>query len=152
MKDELLYERLTESIIGAFYEVYNQIGFGFLEKAYSAALEIELSHRGLAVQREVRADIRYRGRFLCSQKVDLLVVDTIVIEVKSAETMPPNSIKQCRSYLKALGLPVGLVLNFGVKPQMRRVIYSAEPLGDHVEVRRPKIAGSDPGLARWAAG
>jgi GxxExxY protein len=151
-KDELLFERLTESIIGAFYEVYNRLGYGFLEKVYVRALEIELRHRGHEVRREVRVDIYYRDRFICSQRIDLLVVDSVIVEVKAWDTMPPAAIKQCRSYLRALGKEVGLVFNFGIKPQLKRIIHVGGPLGSDVEVRLPKVAGPDPGLGRWAEG
>ena len=151
-KDELLHERLTESIIGALYEVYNNLGYGFLEKVYSRALAIELTHRGFNVQRELKIDIYYRDKYICTQRVDLLVVNTVVVEVKAADTMPPVAIKQCRSYLKALGHSTGLVLNFGVKPQVKRVIYLGDPLGSEVEVRLPKAAGPDPGPAHLPEG
>jgi GxxExxY protein len=150
--DELLHERLTDTIIAAFYEVYNRLGYGFVEKAYVRALEIELRHRGLDVRREVQVDIYYRERFCLSQRVDLLVVESVIVEVKAAVTMPPIAIEQCRSYLKALGQRVGLALNFGIKPQVKRVLYTGPPLGDGVEVRFPKSAGSNPGHDRWAEG
>src|ERR1043165_7120941 len=113
-RNELLHERLTESIIGAFYEVYNRLGYGFLEKVYSRALEIELRYRGHDVRREIKVDIFYRSRFLCSQRIDLLVVDSVIVEVKAADVTPAVGIKQCRSYLKASNKSVGLVLNFGI--------------------------------------
>src|SRR5690349_5419391 len=105
-KDELLHEALTQSIIAAFYEVYNQLGYGFLEKVYSRAMEIELRHRGHDVRREVKVDMYLRRIYLCSQRVDLLVVGQVVVEVKAADTMPPIAVRQCRNYLKALGLGV----------------------------------------------
>jgi GxxExxY protein len=151
-RDELLYERLTESIIGAFYEVYNSLGYGFLEKVYARALEIELRNAGLEVQSEVKADMYYRGRFLCNQRVDLLVVERVVVEVKAGDVMPAIATRQCRSYLKALNLEVGLVLNFGEKPQIKRVIHRGGPMGEHVDVRLPKDAGPDAGLAHLPEG
>lgn len=144
-KNELLHERLTESIIAAFYEVYNRLGYGFLEKVYSRALEIELRHRGHDVRHEIQVDIYYRAKFLCTQRIDLLVVDSVIVEVKAAETIPPVAIKQTRSYLKALGKEVGLVLNFGIKPQLKRVIYVGDPMGPGFEICTPKSAGSNPG-------
>src|SRR5690349_2062336 len=143
-KDELLHEPLTESIIGAFYHVYNSLGYGFLEKVYARALEIELRHRGFDVRREIKVEIYYRDRFICSQRVDLLVVNEVIVEVKAGETMPPVAIKQCRSYLKALGKQVGLVLNLGEKPQLKRVIYVGEPLSRDVTVRMPREGSPGP--------
>ena len=150
--DQLLHERLTETIIGAFYEVYNRIGYGFLEKVYSRALEIELRHLGLEVRREMQVVILYRDVFVCTQRVDLLVVDQVVVEVKAAEFMPGIAVKQCRSYLKALGLQVGLVLNFGEKPQIKRLTYRGDPMRYPVTVRIPRSAGPDPGLAHLPEG
>jgi GxxExxY protein len=142
---ELLHERLTEGIIGAFYEVYNALGYGFVEKVYVSAMVIELEHRGLAVRREVRVNIHYRDRFACAQQVDLLAVNEVVVEVKAAEDLPAIAIKQCRSYLRALSLPVGLVLNFGPKPQIKRIVCLGDPLGPEVKIVLPKSASSDPG-------
>jgi GxxExxY protein len=84
-KNELLHERLTEEIIGAFYDVYNALGYGFVEKVYTSAMVIELEHRGVAVRREVQVNIHYRDRFACSQRVDLVVVNQVVVEMKAAD-------------------------------------------------------------------
>jgi GxxExxY protein len=141
-KDQLLEQPLTETIIGAFYEVYNRLGYGFLEKVYVKALLIELRHRGLDARREVKVDVLYRDFFVCSQRIDLTVVGRVIVEVKAADTMPAIASKQCQSYLKVMNLQVGLVLNFGLKPQIKRVIYNGPPLAnEHVQVRFPKEAG-----------
>jgi GxxExxY protein len=151
-RDELLHERLTESIIGAFYRVYNELGYGFLEKVYARALEIELWHRGIAFQREMQVDIYYRTRYVTTQRVDLLVLDKVVVEVKAGEILPMAAAKQCRSYLKALNLEVGVILNFGEKPQIKRIVYRGSPMGPAVEARIPKSAGPDPGPAHLPEG
>lgn len=143
-KDELLHERLTESIIGAFYEVYNRLGYGFLENAYAKALQIELGYRCHEVQREVKVDLYYRGFHLGQQRVDLIVDDKIVVEVKAVEAMPKVAMRQCLSYLRATGIKVGLVLNFGAEPQIKRVVSKGLPLGADVEVVFPTEASSDP--------
>jgi GxxExxY protein len=124
-KNELLHERLTESIVGGFYDVYNALGYGFIEKTYSRALEIELGVRGLRLRRQVQADIYYRERFVISQRIDLFVVESVVVEVKAADTVPPIAVKQCQSCRKALERRVGLVLNFGIEPQIKRVFTTA---------------------------
>lgn len=146
-RDELLHERMTDGIIGAFYDVYNALGYGFVEKVYANAMMVELEHRGLAVRREVQVNIHYRNRFVCSQRVDLLVVEQVVVEVKAADMLPAIALRQCRSYLKALSLPVGLVLNFGHKPQLKRILHQGDPLGPQVSIARPRSASSDPGPA-----
>lgn len=144
-KDELLEEALTESIIGAFYEVYNRLGYGFMESAYSKALSIELGYRGHETQREVKIDLYYRGFHLGRQRVDLMVDAKVIVEVKASEQMPKVALRQCLSYLRTSGLQVGLVLNFGAEPQIKRVVSRGAPLGPNTEVVFPVEAGPDPG-------
>jgi len=146
MRDELLYDRLTESIIGAFYEVYNRLGYGFLEGAYAKALQIELGYRGHQVDREVTVDLYYRGLHVGRQRIDLIVDEKVIVEVKAAETIPRLAFRQCLSYLRTASMRVGLVLNFGAEPQIKRVVSSGAALGPNTEVVFPKEAGPDPGL------
>ena len=133
-KDELLYERLTESIIGAFYEVYNRLGYGFLEQAYSKALMIELGYKGLEVGREVKVDLYYRGYCIGHHRLDLVVDEKVIVEVKAVEALPKIAVRQSLSYLRATGLQVGLVLNFGAEPQIKRVVSRGASLGPNAEV------------------
>ena len=144
-KDELLYERLTESIIGAFYEVYNRLGYGFLEQVYAKALVIELGYRGHEVRSEVAVDVYYRGFNIGRQRIDLLIDDTIVVEVKASDTMPKTAARQCLSYLRATSLRVGLALNFGAEPQVKRITSAGLPLGPNTEVVFHEDSAPDPG-------
>jgi GxxExxY protein len=144
-KDELLYERLTESIIGAFYEVYNRLGYGFMEQAYSRALMIELGYKGLEVTRELKVDLYYRGFCIGHHRLDLLVDEKVIIEVKAVEAMPKIAMRQCLSYLRATGLQVGLVLNFGAEPQIKRVVSHGASLGPNAEVVFRADGNPDPG-------
>lgn len=144
-KDELLYERLTESIIGAFYEVYNRLGYGFLENAYARALAIELAYRGHEVRRGVNVDLYYRRFHIGRHRVDLIVDDTVIVEVKASDAIPKVAFRQCLSYLRVSSLRVGLVLNFGTEPQIKRVISNGGGLGPDIEVVFPTEAGPDPG-------
>ncbi|HET9425583.1 MAG TPA: GxxExxY protein [Gemmatimonadaceae bacterium] len=144
-KDELIEERLTESIIGAFYEVYNRLGYGFFETAYTKALMIELGYRGHEAKREVKVDLYYRGFHLGRQRVDLIVDEKVIIEVKACDEMPRVALRQCLSYLRTTGIQVGLVLNFGAEPQIKRVVSRGAPLGPNTEVVFPVEAGPDPG-------
>jgi GxxExxY protein len=143
-RDELLYERLTESIIGAFYEVYNRLGYGFLEQAYSKALMIELGYKGLEVSREVKVDLYYRGFCIGHHRLDLLVDQKVIVEVKALEAMPKIAMRQCLSYMRATGLQVGLVLNFGAEPQIKRVVSRGASLGPNTEVVFPADGNPDP--------
>jgi GxxExxY protein len=149
-RDELLYERLTGSIIGAFYEVYNRLGYGFLEAVYAKALQIELEFRGHKVQAEVNVDLYYRGRHLGRHRVDRIVDEKVVIEVKAAETMPKIAGRQCLSYLRVTSMQVGLALNFGCQPQIKRIQSSGAALGPDTAVVFHRDAGPDPGPASIA--
>jgi len=117
----LVEEALTHSIIGAFYEVYTELGFGFLESVYILALERELIARGHKVTRECRVWVYYKGEKLTKQRIDLLVADKVILEVKSTLVLPPTTERQLYNYLHATHLHVGLILHFGPKPFVKRV-------------------------------
>ena len=118
----LIEARLTHSVIGAFYHVYNALGFGFLEQLYLTALEIELRRRGHAVTREFAVKVYYEGLEIGSQRLDMVVDERVVIEVKSSLALHPGADRQVYNYLKATRLEVGLLLHFGPKPVFRRMI------------------------------
>ena len=122
MKAHLLHERLTHSVIAAFYEVYNSLGCGFLESLYMTALERELRTRGHDVSRELSVRVRYKGEDLGSQRLDMVVDDVLVIEAKSTHVLHPSAIRQLYNYLRATNLELGLLLHFGPRPQFYRVI------------------------------
>ena len=119
---ELLEERLTHSVIGAFYEVYNNLGYGFVEYLYLAALERELATRGHAVAREFTVHIRYKGAELGTQRIDMIVDDKLVVEAKSTELLHKSASRQVFNYLRATNLEVGLLLHFGPEPTFQRLI------------------------------
>ena len=121
-RNELIEERLTHSVIGAFYEVYNTLGYGFLEHLYKAALERELRDRGHRVGREVYVLVIYKGQPLGRQKIDLIVDDTLVVEIKSTQSLHESATRQIYNYLRATNLTVGLLLHFGPKPNFHRII------------------------------
>ena len=118
----MIHERLTHSVIGAFFEVYNTLGFGFLEQIYLAALEIELLERGRRVNREVRVQVRYKGREIGWQRLDMVVDDALVVEAKSTTELHPTAGRQLQNYLCATRLDVGLLLHFGARPRFYRLI------------------------------
>src|SRR3954464_1742081 len=122
-RGELIEERLTQSIIGAFYDVYNDLGFGLLENLYTAALQRELRERGHEAAREVWIPVWYKSELLGRQRLDLIVEEKLVVEVKSTMELHPAAVRQCHSYLKASRLEVGLVLHFGPKPAVKRVVW-----------------------------
>lgn len=118
----MLHEDTTRSVIGAFFEVYNELGFGFLESVYGCALERELLDRGLEVAREVPVRVRYKGSDLTAQRIDLLVNERVLVEVKSTAILPPESRRQVYNYLKTTNLDVGLLLHFGPHADFFRIL------------------------------
>jgi GxxExxY protein len=124
MTDTLIAEELTGAVIGAFFEVYNILEYGFLENVYMTAMERELTKRGHSVERERPITVFYKGEELCSYRIDMLVDETLVIETKSTEHLHPTATRQLYSYLKATEFEVGLLLHFGVKPKFYRQVCS----------------------------
>ena len=119
---ELTEGALTRSIIGAFYDVYNTLDFGFLEHVYKAALEKELLARGHHVEREVRVVVYYKGDPIAVQIIDMLVDGKVVVEAKSGGYFHPAWGRQLHNYLRATSLEVGLLLHFGPEAKFYRVV------------------------------
>jgi GxxExxY protein len=115
-------ERLTYSVIGAFFEVYNTIGFGLLEHLYIMALEAELMERGHSVVREVAVPIWYKRRMLGFQRLDMVVDGALLVETKSTLLLPRIASRQLYNYLKATQFEIGLLLHFGPEPVFHRLI------------------------------
>ena len=124
MGRHLIEEALTESAIGAFYEVYNTFGFGFLEHIYVTALERELLARGHHVAREVCVRVTYKGEELAQQRIDMLVDEKLIVEIKSTYELHKAAPRQLFNYLRATNLEVGLLLHFEPKPSFFRLISS----------------------------
>lgn len=120
----LLHEELTRSIIGAFFDVYNELGHGFFESVYSAALEIVLRERGHRVHREVRVTVYFRGTPIARQRMDMIVDDKVIVENKATRLLPPADFQQIQSYVTSTKLEIGLLLHYGPTPQFHRVINS----------------------------
>lgn len=131
MKDiGLLEEKLTASVINAFFDVYNTLGHGFLEHIFKAALERELRARRHRVSREVGVTVFYKGEELADQRLDMLVDGRLVVEVKSTQERADIGREQLFNYLRATNLEIGLLLNFGPKPFVKRVIHQKSPRHD----------------------
>ena len=120
----LKYENLTGRIIKAFYDVYNELGYGFLEKVYENAVAFELSSAGLRVGQQRPVAVYYLGREVGCYFADVIVERLVIIEVKSAEALCEAHEAQLLNYLKATEIEVGLLLNFGPKPAFRRKIFT----------------------------
>lgn len=117
------HEELTEKIIKAFYKVYNTLGYGFLEKVYLNALLIELTKMGLTATKEKRVLVYYEGQVVGDYNADLTVEDVVICELKTSEQLYEGDENQLINYLKATELEVGLLLNFGKRPEIRRKVY-----------------------------
>ena len=125
MPNTVLLEReTTHAIIGAFFEVYRSLGFGFLEHVYALAMESELTDCGHRVSREVSIPVYYKGKLLTRQRADMIVDEKVVVEIKSTEVLPRMARRQAANYLRATTLEVALILHFGPEPEFYRIIQS----------------------------
>jgi len=123
VNENFLHGNITEQIINAFYEVYNVLGYGFLEKVYENAMVLELQKAGLEVTTQAPIHVYYDGHKVGEYYADLLVANAVIVELKSAKTITANHEAQLLNYLKATRIEVGLLLNFGPEPQIKRKIY-----------------------------
>ena len=120
------HQEITEQIIKAFYKVYNTLGYGFLDKVYENALSIELIEMGYKVERQKRVMVYYRDHIVGDYCSDLTVENVVICELKTHERLSEENESQLINYLKATNIEVGLLLNFGKKPELRRKIYDNE--------------------------
>jgi len=114
----------TSVIINAFYEVYNELGFGFIENVYQNALYKELKRRGVPCTAHPKINVYYKDEVVGYYEADIIAYDTIILELKAVSHLLDEHEIQLRNYLKATSLEVGLLLNFGPKPEIRREIFS----------------------------
>ncbi len=126
----LKHADLTEVIIECFYDVYNTLGYGFLEKVYENALNISLTERGLKIQSQAPVKVFFHGQEVGHYFADLLVNDLVIVEVKSVQRIAEEHQAQLLNYLKATGLEVGLLLNLGPKPEFKRKVFETARLTD----------------------
>ncbi|MFA5834077.1 MAG: GxxExxY protein [Bacteroidota bacterium] len=120
----MLHENITSKIIHAFYRVYNTLGYGFLEKVYENALLIELNHLGFILEQQKNIKVFYLNAKVGDYFADIIIVHKVIIELKAAESLRDEHEAQLINYLKATDIEVGLLLNFGKKPEFRRKIFS----------------------------
>jgi GxxExxY protein len=120
----LLHSETTDLILKAYFNVYNTLGYGFLEKVYENALLIELKNMGLKAQRQVPIKVFYQEQMVGDYYADIIIEDQVIIELKAAEALCEEHEYQLINYLKATNIEVGLLLNFGKKPQFSRKIFT----------------------------
>jgi GxxExxY protein len=126
-RGELIEARTTGAVISAFFEVYNYLGFGFLESVYVKALECELVAGGHEIGREVWVPVLYKGHELCRHRIDMIVDERVVVEVKSTPDLHPSSRRQIENYLRCSKLEVGLLLHFGASAKFHRLVATNSP-------------------------
>ena len=122
----MIHEDLTGEIIGAFYEVYNTLGYGFLEQVYQNALYKELKRIGLECKPQEEINVFYKGEFVGRYVADMLVEDTVIVELKAVKKLLPEHDAQLINYLKATGIEVGLLFNFGKEAEIKRKIFTLD--------------------------
>ena len=115
-----LHAEETNQIICSFYNVYNNLGYGFLERVYENALCIELTLLDAQVTQEQQVKVEYKGHVVGDYKCDLVFDNKVIVEIKSVKNLRPEHDAHLLNYLKATGLKIGLLLNFGPKPQVKR--------------------------------
>ena len=120
----LLHSDITEQVIGAFFEIYRGLGFGFQEIVYSNALAVELGLRRYNVAREAPTQVSWKGHPVGIYRIDLLVNGCVIVEVKSVGVIAADHERQLMNYLRATHIEVGMLLNFGPEKSFRRLVYS----------------------------
>ena len=124
MSENYKHTEITERIISAFYNVYNSLGYGFLEKVYEKAMLIELDEMDVSCSDQQSARVFYKNQIVGDYVADILVEDCVIVELKAIEKLAPIHETVLVNYLKATDLEVGLLLNFGPKPQVRRKVLT----------------------------
>jgi GxxExxY protein len=130
------YTDTTDKIINVFYTVYNTLGYGFLEKVYRNAMALELGKQGLATTVETPIRVYYDGQVVGEYFTDLLVADTVIVELKAVRHLAAEHEAQLLNYLKATPYEVGLLLNFGPKPEIKRKAFDNSRKGSMEWIKR----------------
>jgi GxxExxY protein len=124
MEVKLLHADVTEKIIGAAFEVYGVLGYGFLESVYQRAMQVELQRLGLKCEIECPIKVKYKAVIVGDFRADLFVSDVVVVELKTAKNYSPEDEPQLLNELKATGIKVGLLINFGrTKVEFKRMVF-----------------------------
>ena len=121
--EKFKHKEITDIILKSFYEVYNELGEGFLESVYESALNMVLTGYGLSVERQKDISVFFRGKEVGDFKADLIVNQKVILELKAVSAFNPAHEAQLINYLKATNIEVGLLLNFGKKPEFKRFVY-----------------------------
>jgi len=121
--EQFRHSELTQAIIGCFYDVYNELGFGFIESVYENSLSIALRAKGFEVHQQIAIPVWFRGTQVGDFDADVMVNRLILLELKTARAIESAHLGQLMNYLKATEIEVGLLLNFGPKPEFKRLVF-----------------------------
>jgi len=124
MKEKLLHTATTSTVIESFYRVYNTLGYGFLEKVYERAMVLDLARLGVHIQVREPVTVWYAGEIVGKFYPDLTIQNAVIVELKAVKELLPEHEVQLVNYLTATALEIGLLLNFGPRPQVKRKIFT----------------------------
>lgn len=124
MTNNLLHKSITDSILKVYYDVYNGLGYGFLEKVYQNAMYFQLKSLGYKVEAQKQIKVYFKGQLVGVYYADLVVEDVVIVELKTTELIMNIHVAQIINYLKATPVEVGMLLNFGEEPEFKRIIYT----------------------------
>lgn len=122
-KHEFKHGEITAEIIRVFYDVYNELGHGFLESVYEKSLELALNSVGIHALRQIEIPVSFRGHEVGTFTADMLVEKCVLLELKAARSLDSSHTAQLLNYLRATDIEVGLLLNFGLKPEFKRLLF-----------------------------
>ena len=117
------YQELTEKIIGVFYKVYNNLGYGFLEKVYENAMMLDFNKEQIPAVSQYPIKVLYEGEIVGEYFADILVDNKVIVEIKAVRNLASENEAQLLNYLKATDKEVGLLLNFGPEPEIKRKVF-----------------------------
>lgn len=120
----LLHKQITDDILKVFYDIYNELGYGFLEKVYQNAMYFELKNKGYKVEAQTPIKGYFMGQLIGEYYSDLLIENKVIIELKACDLLMNVHVAQLMNYLKATKIELGLLLNFGEEPEFKRIIYT----------------------------
>jgi GxxExxY protein len=139
-QSQFKHKALTQKIIGVFYEVYNELGHGFLESVYENAMVVALRQAGLETAQQAPVRVSFRGQLVGDFRADLLVEDAVIVELKAARAIESAHEAQLLNYLRATEIEVGLLVNFGPKPEFKRFVFDNER-----KARKPRMNTNEHG-------
>ena len=121
--EQFRHSELTKRIIGCFFDVYNELGFGFIESVYENSLSIALRENGFQIHQQIAIPVWFRGKQVGDFDADIMVDRLVLLELKTARAIESAHLAQLMNYLKATEIEVGLLLNFGPKPEFKRAVF-----------------------------